>query len=70
MNRETEKRGTYGFIVDRKADKPAIKKAVEELYGVHVEKVNTMVVAGKNKTRFTKHGLVGIKKKDVKLNKW
>ncbi len=31
------------FIVDRKASKPLIKKAVEELFDVRVEKVWTMI---------------------------
>ena len=35
-----------------------IKKAVEEFYGVSVVDVNTVVVPGKNKTRYTKKGFV------------
>lgn len=39
----------YLFWVDRAANKLQIKKAVEEIYKVHVEGVNTMKVRGKAK---------------------
>lgn len=39
----------YTFEVDPKANKPQIKAAVEEAFGVKVEKVNTMNVKGKLK---------------------
>jgi large subunit ribosomal protein L23 len=48
----------YGFIVNKKANKVQIKQAVESLYGVTVEEVNTMFYAGKRKSRFTKTGYV------------
>jgi len=48
----------YGFIVDKKANKHQIKKAIQTMYGVTVESVNTMSYAGKAKSRFTKTGLV------------
>jgi large subunit ribosomal protein L23 len=51
-------KGKYGFIVDSDANKVEIKKAVEEQYGVNVEKVNTMNVMGKLKTRYTKAGVL------------
>lgn len=54
----TDKFNRYGFIVARKANKLQIKKAVEELYGVKVETVNTLVVGGKRKSRFTKSGVI------------
>ena len=50
--------GKYGFIVDRKANKVEIKKAVENMYGVTVEDVNTMVYLGKKKTRYTKSRVI------------
>lgn len=53
-----EKLNRYGFIVDNKANKIEIKKAVEELYGVVVADVNTMRYAGKKKSRYTKAGLL------------
>jgi large subunit ribosomal protein L23 len=46
----------YGFIVDKKANKLQIQKAIEELYGVSVDAVNTMKYGGKTKTRYTKTG--------------
>ena len=48
----------YAFKVARKANKLEIKKAVEEFYGVSVVNVNTSVVPGKAKSRFTKKGVV------------
>lgn len=50
-------KGVYGFIVDNRANKIEIKKAVEKLYGVTVERVNTMRYTGKSKTRYTKSGI-------------
>lgn len=48
----------YGFIVDKRANKIEIKKAVEEFYNVKVLDVNTMNYAGKNKSRYTKAGFL------------
>ncbi|RKQ85568.1 50S ribosomal protein L23 [Brockia lithotrophica] len=39
----------YVFEVDPRATKPEIRKAVEAIFGVKVEKVNTMHVRGKLK---------------------
>ena len=62
VNNQMEKGGRYAFQVDKKANKLEIKKAVEEFYGVKVVDVNTIVVPGKNKSRFTKAGLLqGVK---------
>ncbi|TXB67350.1 50S ribosomal protein L23 [Vicingus serpentipes] len=58
MTAQTEKLNRYGFVVDHKANKVQIKKAVEGMYSVTVESVNTMVYAGKSKSRFTKAGLI------------
>ncbi len=52
----------YAFKVARKANKLEIKKAVEEFYGVSVLNVNTSVVPGKAKSRFTKKGVVSGRK--------
>jgi large subunit ribosomal protein L23 len=57
-NAQQEKLRRYAFRVSRKANKLEIKKAVEEFYGVTVVDVNTSVVPGKNKTRFTKAGYI------------
>lgn len=48
------KRGQYGFVVNRKANKLEVKEAVEEMYGVDVESVNTMIIPGKKRSRNTK----------------
>ena len=53
----TETRGQYSFVVDRKANKIEIRKAVEKLYNVTVRDVNTMIVPGKSRSRFTKTGV-------------
>ena len=57
-NAQQEKLRRYAFKVDRRANKLEIKKAVEEFYGVSVVDVNTAVVPGKNKTRYTKAGFI------------
>jgi large subunit ribosomal protein L23 len=49
-----QKDGVYGFEVDKDADKFQIRAAVEKMFGVKVEKVNTMNVRGKAKSRFVK----------------
>ncbi len=42
-----EKTRKYFFVVDRNAQKHEIRDAVERLFNVKVEKVNTMVMGGK-----------------------
>jgi large subunit ribosomal protein L23 len=59
-------KGKYGFIVDAEANKVEIKKAVEKQYGVNVEKVNTMNVMGKLKTRYTKAGVLSGRRPNYK----
>jgi len=39
----------YTFVVDKRSNKTEIKNAVEKVFGVKVEKVNTMNMRGKNK---------------------
>lgn len=58
MTDQGEKLNRYGFVVNRDAKKIQIKKAVEGLYNVNVVSVNTMVYAGKRKSRFTKAGII------------
>lgn len=52
----------YGFVVVPSATKIEIAKAVEEMYGVKVTKVNTMRYDGKRSSRFTRSGLIEGKK--------
>ena len=54
----TEKLNRYTFRVSPEANKFQIKDMVEKLYGVKVLNVNTCVVRGKNKSRYTKIGLL------------
>ena len=61
-NAQQEKLGKYAFKVNKKANKLEIKNAIESFYGVKVAAVNTLVVPGKNKTRYTKAGFIsGVK---------
>jgi large subunit ribosomal protein L23 len=60
------KRKTYCFKVDKKANKIEIKNAVEEMFNVSVESVNTMVVPGKAKSRNTKSGVLRGRKPSYK----
>ena len=48
----------YGFVVDKRANKIEIKKAVETIYNVKVIDVNTMNYSGKLKSRYTKAGFL------------
>jgi len=41
--------GKYTFVVDKRANKSEVKKAIETVFGVKVEKVNTMNMLGKIK---------------------
>ncbi|MER3498646.1 MAG: 50S ribosomal protein L23 [Chitinophagaceae bacterium] len=65
-NGQQEKLRRYAFRVAKKANKLEIKKAVEEFYGVSVVEVNTTVVPGKNKTRYTKAGFISGQKPSYK----
>lgn len=66
MSAQTEKLGTYAFVVDHRANKLEIRKAVEDMYGVTVTAVNTMNYAGKAKSRYTKTGILNGKTADYK----
>ena len=48
----------FGFVVRPEANKLEIKNEVEALYNVTVVDVNTIKYAGKNKSRYTKAGLI------------
>jgi large subunit ribosomal protein L23 len=54
MSLLSESKGQYGFRVALEAKKPAIKAEIERMYNVEVDKIRTLVVAGKRKSRFTK----------------
>jgi large subunit ribosomal protein L23 len=49
----------YAFVVESRANKVEIRKAVEQRYpGVKIKEVRTMVVRGKRRRQFTKRGAV------------
>ena len=74
MTQMGEKLNRYGFLVDKKANKLQIKKAIKDIYGVEVAEVNTMTYPGKKKSRYTKSGIIsgqssGYKKAIITLAK-
>ena len=56
----------YTFVVDKTATKVDIRNAVEKIFDVKVEKVNTMIVKGKEKSQNTKKGRTVGKTSDYK----
>ena len=58
VTKESEVSNCFGFVVDKKANKVQIKKAVEAAYGVSVVSVNTMNVRPDRTTKYTKSGLI------------
>lgn len=58
MTDQSEKHNRFAFVVDIKANKIQIKKAVEEMYDVAVDSVRTMVCIGKKRVRGTKSGMI------------
>jgi large subunit ribosomal protein L23 len=57
MTAQAEKLNRYGFVVAKEANKLEIKAAVEKMYGVKVDSVNTQQYVGKVKTRNTTRGV-------------
>ena len=53
----SELHNRYTFLVNPKANKVEIKKAVETAYGVNVEKVRTLNSGSERKMRYTKTGI-------------
>lgn len=47
-----------GFEVAMNATKPEIKAEVERVYEVKVADVNTLIVRGKRRTRYSKRGMI------------
>ncbi|PQB04940.1 50S ribosomal protein L23 [Aureitalea marina] len=54
---DAELNNKYGFVVNPKANKIEIKKAVEEAYGVSVTAVRTMNVRPDRRVRYTRTGI-------------
>ena len=59
-------KGKFSFIVDKKANKVQVKKAVEKTYDVNVVSVNTINVLGKSVSKYTKTGIVTRRKPSYK----
>jgi large subunit ribosomal protein L23 len=57
LTSQSEKLNRYGFVVNKFANKTEIKAAVEKMYGVKVDSVNTQQYVGKVKMRNTTRGL-------------
>ena len=58
MTNQSEMYNRFAFVVDKKANKIEIKKAVVEMYDVSVDSVRTMVCIGKKRVRGTKSGMI------------
>lgn len=54
---KSEKLSQFTFRVDINADKPAIKKAIEKMYGVNVIGLSTVRYAGKKVVKQTTRGI-------------
>jgi large subunit ribosomal protein L23 len=55
----SETRNRFTFVVDRKANKIEIKKAVEKMYGVKITQVHTLTYGGgKSSVKHTNKGIV------------
>ncbi|QSS97747.1 50S ribosomal protein L23 [Psychroflexus sp. ALD_RP9] len=62
----SEVQNTFTFLVDVKANKVQIKNEIESTYNVSVDKVRTLRVLPKYKTRYTKTGIVSGKTNEYK----
>ena len=54
---DSELKNRFTFLVDTNANKVQIKKAVEQAYGVSVDKVRTMRYGAERNTKYTKSGI-------------
>ncbi len=53
-----DKQNVYAFVVRKDSNKIEVKNAVEKMFSVSVEKVNTAMMPGKPKSRNTKTTIV------------
>lgn len=58
ITKEGEVFNRFGFVVDKKANKVQIKKAIEAAYGITVVDVNTMNYRADRTVKYTKSGLI------------
>jgi large subunit ribosomal protein L23 len=61
VTKEGELNNRYGFVVDKRANKIDIKKAIEQAYGVSIVTVNTMNVRPDRSVKYTKSGMISAK---------
>ncbi|MCF6133068.1 50S ribosomal protein L23 [Flavobacterium wongokense] len=66
ITKEGEVFNRFGFVVDKKANKVQIKKAIEAAYGISVVTVNTMNYRADRTTKYTKSGLISGKTNSYK----
>lgn len=70
LSKATEEASQYGFRVHPEANKKEVKAAIEKIFSVHVEKVNTMNVSGKwRRVRYVPGQTTAWKKAIVTLKK-
>ena len=62
----SERLNEYTFFVNNKSNKIQIKKAVEDMYGVKVDKVCTINYGSERKRRYTKNGIQNGKSNSIK----
>lgn len=60
------KRNQYTFIVARDVNKIEVSKAVEKMYNVSVESVNTLMMPGKAKSRNSRNAVIKGRKPSYK----
>ncbi|HRG68717.1 MAG: 50S ribosomal protein L23 [Saprospiraceae bacterium] len=60
------KRNQYTFIVSRDVNKIEVSKAVEKMYNVSVESVNTLMMPGKAKSRNSRNAVIKGRKPSYK----
>jgi large subunit ribosomal protein L23 len=58
MTEISEKFNQVGFVVNKKATKPEIRREIEKMYNVKIERINTAVYGGKKRARNTKSGVI------------
>lgn len=64
---DSEMNNRFTFVVDRRANKVEIKKAVESMYGVSIDSVRTMNYGGgKSSVKYTNKGIVEQRNKRYK----
>lgn len=64
---DSEDNNRFTFIVDRRANKIEIKKAVENMYGVTIDSIRTMNYGGgKPSVKYTNKGIVEQRSKRYK----